>query len=66
MERCLNDVFGYCYSKPQPVEHQETTASIDWRGKSHTVAITVIKCLHNQRTCSQYLTHTRLHALLTE
>ena len=65
MKRCLNDYFGYCYGNPNPVTHEETDTVVDLGGKPKNVPHSITTCSNNTRTCSHYLTHSRLHQFLT-
>lgn len=66
MNRCLNDIFGYCYNKPHPTRVKYQKSTFDYRGHIHLVTITVTRCINNHQTCAHYLTHIQLQALKTE
>lgn len=66
MNRCLNDLFGYCYDKPQPKKVHYDKVTFDYRGQPHHDDTVVLKCRNNPYICSYYLTQTKLHTLLTK
>lgn len=51
MNRCLNDVFGYCIGEQDPIEAQSYKLELDYRGLTHKVPANIVVCTHDYRTC---------------
>ena len=64
MNRCLNDIFGYCSGEPHFTTREETYPVYHLVGTTETMLRTITRCKNDHLTCSQYLTHIRLQELL--
>jgi len=59
MYRCISDIFGYCFAKPNSELREIEVTHLDYRGKPFTQKTPVEVCLNNPRNCSFYQTHSQ-------
>ena len=59
MNRCVNDLFGYCTG--QPDGNPETTSRVVgyYKGVPDEVTITITPCSLDPQTCGKYRSHTQ-------
>lgn len=55
MNRCLNDVFGYCDGEPKGYWSKEDVTAYDHEGKPYLTPVKVRLCRHDYHTCGKHL-----------
>lgn len=60
MNRCLNDLFGYCRGEPRRITAQETKQYLGLGNRFHFVTETITHCEKDKNSCGQFLNHTQL------
>lgn len=62
MNRCVNDIFGYCTGEPEGKIKEVTSTFQELGGKISTVRIPVQTCKHKPATCTKFLPQEELVA----
>lgn len=60
MDRCLNNIFGYCRGAPRPIPHCEERTEYNYQGKPVFIPIDAVRCELNELECGQFLTFSEL------
>ncbi|MBA7696708.1 hypothetical protein ES703_105359 [subsurface metagenome] len=59
MNRCVNNVFGYCTDKPNGKPFTTSRVAGYYKGMPDEVTITTTPCSLDPRTCGKYRSHTQ-------
>ena len=59
MNRCLNEVFGYCLREPHPIEKESYAVQLDYRGLTHKVPTFIKACSFDYHTCPDHLSYSQ-------
>lgn len=60
MNRCLNDIWGYCTGTPLRKRLTTATTLKDLAGKTEIVKLLTPTCRRSYLTCGRHKTHTEL------
>jgi len=55
MNRCLNDIFGYCGGQPEPITIHDSDTFLDLAGQRQTHTYIITSCKLATGTCGHYL-----------
>ncbi|MBA7692205.1 hypothetical protein ES703_100768 [subsurface metagenome] len=63
MNRCLNNVFGYCRGACKPIPFCAERTEYTWQGTPVFIPIDAARCELNELDCGQFLTFTEVLVL---
>lgn len=66
MNRCLNDIMGYCQGDPKPLTKPIQVTSYDYRGAPFLTSIAYNGCKLSVPSCGTHLTQTELVSYLAK
>lgn len=66
MNRCLNDLFGYCKGEPIPTTTPSQVTHFDYRGLPQIITLSLPCCSKVYPACRKHLTQTELGSCLAK